>query len=166
MFLQTRLCFVFSWATQQPQSPSPPGHTEGGTANTSWSQHKLQEFCLWICPPEIHNPEPSSIQEFRLQSKQKTLLCCFNSPLQLKMQTLGHLAVGVQDVVGIEGEQEVPHDISSVGRWSQLQSQTLPMWAANPCPGRLWKMMGCSREEPDLLLHKILSLNCHYAWNF
>lgn len=34
----------------------------------------------------------------------------------IKMQTRDHLAVGVQDVVGIEGEQEAPRDISSVGR--------------------------------------------------
>lgn len=40
----------------------------------------------------------------------------------------------------------------------QLQPQTLPVWDANPCPGRLWKMMGCSREEPDLCYKK------YYPW--
>lgn len=56
------------------------------------------------------------MQEFRLQSKQKMLLCRLNSPLRLKRKPWDHLAVGVQDVVGIEGEQEAPRDVSSVGR--------------------------------------------------
>lgn len=34
----------------------------------------------------------------------------------IKTQTQDHLAVGVQDVVGIEGEKEAPRDVSSVGR--------------------------------------------------
>lgn len=47
------------------------------------------------------------------------------------MQTLDHLAVGVQDVVGIEGEQEVPHDISSVGR---AEPHLLPATSTAPVP--------------------------------
>lgn len=124
----------------------------------------------------MRNPQSWALCHTRTQvkSKQKTLLCCFNSPLQLKCKPWTiwpwvcrmwwelresrrfHMTFPQWD------EQSCiccrPHQ--------QLQSQTLPMWAANPCPGRLWKIMGCSREEPDLLLHKTSSLNCHCVWNF
>lgn len=124
-----------------------------------------------ILPMDSYLRNPQSwacwvVQEFRLQSKQKTLLCRLNSPLRLKRKP-GTIWPWVCRMWWESRESRRLH--VTFPQWDdrsliccrphrQLQSQTLPVWDANSCPARLWKIMGWSRKEPDLLYEK------YYPW--
>lgn len=98
------------------------------------------------------------------------LLCCFNSPLQLKCKAwtvwlwVWRMWWELRESRRFHMTFPQWDDRSLICCWA-TSTAPVPNVAhvgCKPLPRKALKIMACSREEPDLLLHKRLSLNCRY----